>query len=217
MDFTELAKNISVIIGALALISGIRAWKREYIGKRKIELAEDTLMLFYQARDAIREIRNPFGRIGEGSSRQKGDNEPDSKAELLNRAYVVYERYQKKEEIFNKLQSTRYRFMARFGRDNEAPFVEINKILNDIFLSAQMLGTHYWQRQGRVKMEGDEFKKHLDEMNEHEATFWFQGEKLDKIGPRVEEVIEQIEDITKSTLVEKDFWFKELLKKGTGP
>ena len=77
MDLTELTKNISVIIGALALISGIRAWKREYIGKRKIELAEDTLMLFYQARDAIREIRNPFGRIGEGSSRQKGDNETD--------------------------------------------------------------------------------------------------------------------------------------------
>jgi len=214
MDLTELAKNISVIIGALALISGIMAWKREYIGKRKIELAEDTLMLFYQARDAIREIRNPFGRIGEGSSRQKGDNETDSETELLNRAYVVYERYQKKEKIFNKLQSTRYRFMARFGKKNEAPFIELNNILNDIFLSAQMLGTHYWQRQGRVKMEGEEFKKHLDEMHEHEATFWFQGEKRDKKGPRVEKVIEQIEDITKSTLVEKDVWFKELLKKG---
>ena len=106
MELSELAKNISVIIGALALISGIRAWKREYIGKRKIELAEDTLMLFYQARDAIREIRNPFGRIGEGSSRQKADNETASETELLNRAYVVYERYQKQEDIFNKLQST---------------------------------------------------------------------------------------------------------------
>ena len=51
MELSELAKNISVIIGALTLISGIRAWKREYIGKRKIELAEDTLMFFYQARD----------------------------------------------------------------------------------------------------------------------------------------------------------------------
>ena len=214
MDFSELAKNISVTIGALTLILGIRAWKREYIGKRKIELAEDTLMLFYQARDAIREIRSPFGRIGEGSSRQKGDNETDSETELLNRAYVVYERYQKKEDIFNKLQSTRYRFMARFGRKNEATFIELNNILNDIFISAQMLGTHYWQRQGRVKMEGEEFKRHLNEMHEHEATFWFQGEKRDKIGPRVEKVIEQIEEITKSILVEKDVWFKELLKKG---
>jgi hypothetical protein len=214
MELSELAKNISVIIGALALILGIRAWKREYIGKRKVELAEDTLILFYQARDAIREIRNPFGRVDEGSSRRRSENETESETELLNRAYVVFERYQKKEEIFNKLQSTRYRFMARFGRKNEAPFLELNKILNDIFLSAQMLGSHYWQRQGRVKMEGEEFKKHLEEMHEHEATFWFQGEKLDKIGPRVENIIKQIEDITEATLSEKDIWFKNLLKKG---
>jgi hypothetical protein len=83
MELAELAKNISIIIGALALISGIRAWKREYIGKRKIELAEDTLMLFYQARDAIREIRNPFGAIGEGSSRQRADNETEDETKIL--------------------------------------------------------------------------------------------------------------------------------------
>lgn len=214
MELTELAKNISVILGALALILGIRAWKREYIGKRKIELAEDTLMLFYQARDAIREIRNPFGRMGEGSSRQKSENETESETELLNRAYVVFERYQKQEETFNKLQSTRYRFMARFGRENEAPFIELNKILNDIFLAAQMLGTHYWQRQGRVRMEGDEFKKHLEEMHKYEAIFWFQGEERDEIGPRVENVIKQIENITKATLAEKDVWFKSILRRG---
>ena len=212
MEITELAKNISVILGALALISGIRAWKREYIGKRKIELAEDTLMLFYQARDAISEIRNPFGRSGEGSSRQKGDNETESETELLNRAYVVYERYQKHEELFNKLQSTRYRFMARFGRETEVPFVELNKILKDIFIAAQMLGSHYWQSQGRVRMEGDEFKKHLDEMHKYEAIFWFQGENRDEIGPRVERVIKEVEDITKSTLAEKDIWFKSIWK-----
>lgn len=99
-------------------------------------------MLFYQARDAIREIRNPFGRIGEGSSRQKADNETASETELLNQAYVVFERYQKQEDIFNKIQSIRYRFMARFGRDKEAPFLELNKILHDIFVSAQMLGAY---------------------------------------------------------------------------
>ena len=137
MELFELAKNISVIIGALTLISGIRAWKREYIGKRKIELAEDTLMLFYQARDAIRDIRNPFGRVGEGNSRQKADNETDSETKLLDRAYVIFERYQKHEDIFNNLQSTRYRFMARFGRENEAPFIELNKILNEISITKE--------------------------------------------------------------------------------
>lgn len=214
MDYSELAKNISIIISALAFVSGIRAWRREYIGKRKIELAEETLMLFYQARDAIQNIRNPFGQIGEGNTRQKGEHETKEETELLNRAYVVYERYQKHEEIFNKLQSIRYRFMARFGRENDAPFIDLNTILNEIFIAAQMLGTHYWQRQGRVKMEGEEFKKHLTEMHKHEATFWFQGEEKDEIGPRVEKVIQKIENITKSTIEEKDVWFKSVFCKG---
>jgi hypothetical protein len=104
--------------------------------------------------------------------------------------------------------------MARFGRDSEAPFIELNKILKDIFISAHMLGTYYWPRQGRVGMEGEEFKKHLDKMHKQESVFWFQGEEHDKIGPRVENVIKQIENMTKATISEKDIWFKELFKKG---
>ena len=92
----ELAKNISIILSAITILLGIRAWKREFIGKRKIELAEETLMLFYQARDAIRDIRSPFIRIGEGSTRKKLDNETSKETELMNRAYVVIERFEKK-------------------------------------------------------------------------------------------------------------------------
>ena len=63
-------------------------------------------------------------------------------------------------------------------------------------------------------MEGEEFKKHLEEMHKYEAIFWFQGEERDQIGPRVENVIKQIEDITESTLAEKDVWFKSIFGKG---
>lgn len=214
MDLTEIVKNISIILSALTLIFGIWAWKREYIGKRKIELAEDILMLFYQVRDAIREIRNPFIRIGEGNSRQKGKNETEDETERLNRAYVVFERYQKQEDVFNKLQSTRYRFMARFGSKNEEPFIELDKIIKDIFFAAQMLGTHYWQRQGQVEMTEDASTKHREEMQRCEAVIWLQSEKCDKIGPRVESVIKKIEGVTKKTLTEKNIWFTEPFKSG---
>jgi len=214
MEISELAKNLSVIIGALALISGIRAWKREYIGKRKIELAEETLMLFYQARDAIRGMRNPFGRTGEGCSRQKADNETEDETRLLNQAHVVFERYQKYEEVFNKLQSTRYRFMARFGNENEKPFVELNTVLNDIFLAAQMLGKHYWRMPRRQQIGQEKLENHLRELHKYEAIFWFKGKEHDEIGSRVDNIIKQIEEITRDTLTEKDFWFKNIFGKG---
>ena len=56
---------ISAVIYALATgfaagvaIYGIRSWRREFRGKRQIELAEDVLALFYEARDAITAIRS---------------------------------------------------------------------------------------------------------------------------------------------------------------
>lgn len=214
MEISELAKNISVILAALALISGIRAWKREFIGKRKIKLAEETLMLFYQAKDAIREIRNPFGRIDEGNTRKKADHETEEETKILNKAYVVFERYQKREEVFNKLQSIRYRFMAQFGRDTEKPFLELYGVRNNIFMAAHTLGMDYWQRQGMVDIESKVYKKQLDEMAKYEAIFWFKGEKRDEIGPRVEKIINQVENITRDALAEKDIWFKNIFKKG---
>lgn len=191
----EIAQNISVITACLAIILGVDAWKREYVGKRKIELAEDVLTLFYQARDAVGRIRSPFGRHGEGETRKTGEYENPADKQLLDRAYVVVERFEKERETFNKLEVLRYRFMARFGAESKKPFDALRSIITDIFVSANMLGTHYWQRQGRVRMTEDEFQKHLKEMNEHEAIFWEGRAENDPVKKRFDETIKGIEKI----------------------
>jgi len=45
------------------------------------------------------------------------------------------------------------------------------------------------------------------------AICWFQGEARDVIGLRVEEIIKQVEQITKDTLAEKDIWFRDIFSK----
>jgi hypothetical protein len=65
--------------------------------------------------------------------------------------------------------------MASFGSETESIFTDTTSVLNSIFVSAQMLGTHYWQRQGRVPMEAEEQRRHLDEMHRHERIFWDHG------------------------------------------
>jgi len=91
----------------------------------------------------------------------------------------------------------KYRFMATFGTQADEPFKEMDKVLNEIFISARMLGTYFWQRQGRVPMSDDEFQKHLDAMHKHEAVFWHMGEDEDTISPRMRNVVQQVENITK--------------------
>ena len=105
MSITDLLTAISVAIAAIAFVLGINAWKREFVGKRRIELAENVLALFYEAQDIIRGMRNPFSFGDEGSTRKRSELESEEESTILDSAYVVFERYQKKEKLFAELQS----------------------------------------------------------------------------------------------------------------
>ncbi|TDI82488.1 MAG: hypothetical protein E2O80_02055, partial [Betaproteobacteria bacterium] len=83
----DFVSSISVLIAALTFIAGVSAWKREFVGKRRIELAETVLALFYEAEDAIKQIRSPFSFDGEGSTRKHADNELEAESRILDQAY----------------------------------------------------------------------------------------------------------------------------------
>jgi hypothetical protein len=71
-DWTDIIQSAAVTIASVVAIYGISAWKVEFLGKRRIELAEEVLALFYQVRDAIESIRGSFGYEGEGKTRKPG-------------------------------------------------------------------------------------------------------------------------------------------------
>ena len=197
MDAVNIIESTVVILASLitsgTVIYGVNAWRREAVGKRKLELAEEVLALFYEARDAIRYIRNPFSQVGEGSTRIAAPNESPEEKQINNNANIVFERYNKRQDMFNKLYSIRYRYMAHFGKDASKPFDELNKIVNEIFISARML-SYLWKQQGSHQWKSDEeFKKHLEEMHKYEAIFWYQGEERDSVTPRVNDAISIIE------------------------
>jgi hypothetical protein len=217
-ETANILQSVSIILACWAVIAGIDAWKREFIGKRRIELAESVLAKFYEVNDAIAFIRNPWTNTAEGQSRKKADHETKDESALLDRAYIVFERYEKKKDIFNEFNILKYKAMASFGKDTGEIFDRTNKVLNSIFISAQMLGTHYWQRQGRVHMEGDEFKRHLEEMHKHEGIFWDRYKDEDEIRKELSEILLLLEKITKPCFEEPSTLYslatKKLLKRG---
>jgi hypothetical protein len=98
MDWTELIKNISIIIASWTAVYGTDQWRRECRGKRQAELAEEVLSLFYEAQDAVRHIRNPFGFGGEGASRKAGENETPEEKDAFDKAFVIFERFKTKKK-----------------------------------------------------------------------------------------------------------------------
>jgi len=198
VELATIAQAVAVVSACWAIISGVGTWKREFIGKRQIELAELLLAKFFEVRDAIAFIRNPFSSKDEGKRRERSDAEYGQDAELLDRGYIVVERYQKRETAFADFNTLKYRCMATFGAETENIFIETNKVVNSIFISARMLATHYWQRPGRVHMEADEVQKHLDEMHRHEGIFWDMGTEEDEIRKQLRDIQTALEVVTAS-------------------
>jgi hypothetical protein len=195
MEIISLAQAGAVVAACWAIISGIGAWKREFIGKRQIELAEQVLARFFEIKDLISAIRSPLSHSEEGKTRTKNEHESDVEAGILNRGYIAFERYNKHAAVFNDFNTLKYRFMASFGPESEAIFSQTQSTVNLILVSAQMLGSHYWQRQGRTAWQPGEFEIHLKEMKAHQAIFWDVGDEKDEVRKRLSAVQVQLDEI----------------------
>jgi hypothetical protein len=206
-----ISQAVGVIAACWAIISGIDAWKREYIGKKRIDVAEETLISFLELKDAISFIRNPFSNTEEGNSRKKRETETEAETELLNRGYIVFERYEKRKDVFIRFNTLKYRYMAVFGIDKASIFEETNRSLNSIFAAARMLATYYWPRQGRVHMTEEEFRKHLEEMNNQEGIFW-ETTLNDKVNQQLDCIQEQLINVLKPLLDESMKTYKLSIK-----
>jgi len=209
-NLMDILQSISVIFAAVSVMLGVSAWRREHVGKRRIELAEDVLTAFYEARDAIRRIRDPWSNKDEGKSRMRGPGEGIDESEFLDRAHIPRERYNKESDHFNRLRSMRYRMVARFSVKAEKPFDDLDKIVREIFIAAFLLGNRYWPRQGRVEMTEGEHRKHLKEMEAQELIFWAAHGDKDPIEKRLSELILEVESICRPA-VQEDAGFSRIL------
>ena len=69
MAIADAITAFSAAVADISFVFGVSASKREFVGKRRIELAETVLAKFYEAADVIREVRNPHSCSAEGKSR----------------------------------------------------------------------------------------------------------------------------------------------------
>lgn len=194
--FFDIVKSVSIIIASIVAVYGINSWRRETKWKRKYELAEEVLSLFYEVQEAISIIRSPLGYSGEGQTRKRTENEDPKDTEVLDRAYTVIERYEKNKDPFNKLRAIKFRFKAVFGKETAKPFNRIAKLTNKILTVSTFLGNRYWKDQGNRIFKEGEFEKHLKRMHEYEAIIWEGHEDgKDEIKKEVSEIIKEIEEI----------------------
>ena len=202
--------SISVIIAALSFVFGVYAWKREYVGKRRIELAQSVLAMFYEADDAIIAIRNEGGFEGEGKTRKQNEGETPQMSKILDQDYVVFERYKTREKLFAEIRSNKYQFMAVFGKEYGEPFDELNKAVKKILLAGRALRRYHLQMERGTISESAQEK--LSELTrEQESLICYAEDKDDQIVPVVNKAIEQIEKVVERETENLRGWLSKLM------
>lgn len=190
-ELAEIAQSASIILTCVIAMYSFDAWRREHVGTRRIELAEEVLALFYQARDAIESIRSPIGFGGEGQSRKPSENERAEEKQALDQAYVLIERYNKHSELFSRIYSLRYKFMALLGQEAAQPFDELHKIVNELILSSYQMARRAKQPLRRFNSEAEE-QRDWDNYLKTDQVYYAGGDD-DPIAPRVNQTIHSIE------------------------
>jgi hypothetical protein len=133
----SLLTGLATILGGIAALRGLDAWRDETVGRRKAELAEEVLAQFYRARDILTWARFPIRTDDREVAALAGESAED--VGERRRAFAPVERLAQESQIFSDLQASRYRFMAYFGEEAARPFDEIGALQTEIVNAADKL------------------------------------------------------------------------------
>lgn len=196
-EFVRIAaptlQALSIAVTAVFAIIGLNAWRRQLVGKRRIETAEETLLAAYKVRDAFTYFRSP-GRpfAGEGSTRPgRGENESEGLASIKDSYFVPIERLQDARivEAFAQLSKAALLSETYFGTATAKPFQDILQARNRVVVAAQML----------LRTAGDESVN--PKLRERwEAEIWAGKPEEDEIAATVEKSIYEIEAMCRPLL-----------------
>lgn len=198
MDWIETTANvvqaIAVTAAGVAAVWGLTTWRRELTARRRAELAEQTLAMFYEARDIIASARFPGGYGGEGSSREKGTNETEDETRAKNAFYIPVERLSQKSEFWGRFEAARYSFMAVFGGDAAKPFDAVRQVRNRVMLSARWLIRTY----GQVNEDRPERQQQREKWEGH---IWGDGpDEEDELAKQVDDAVSAIEAVCRPAI-----------------
>ena len=122
----------------VTLFLGLVGWRFQLIGKRRTELAEEALLTFAQAVDAVKAIRSPATWSHEQEAvRKESGGAADEK--LPGEVYrVTLWRIGENREKFAALRKVQLLCRYHFGDDAARPFDELHGQVHHIALSANM-------------------------------------------------------------------------------
>lgn len=172
-------------------IIGLRAWRRQVIGKRKIEVAEETLVLAHKIRNAIAFVRLPVHGPEEGGSRPRQPQDGSFK-KIQDSYSVAIERLRAYDEDFAKLEKQRLLCETYFGPQAGKPLETLSDVRRRILIAARGLLSLPLDRQLN--------EQEMASVARWEAGIQDFGDADDPLTPSIDDAIRRVEEICRPFL-----------------
>lgn len=186
----SIIQAVSVVFAAVVAIRGINAWKEEFRGKRRIELAENALELCYRVQAAITAIRCLGGVIASESIAAEAEKtEPAPERKPSEELTETHRRIEERQEVIEKLYAMRYRVKVGLGRKAAGVIEELRNVVIEIRSAANGI-----MRIGPVACTKKRSAATEEGLRKHEEVIW-ESPPGDAVAKRVDTAVKSMEDI----------------------
>lgn len=130
-----------IVLALLTWVFGMWAWRYQLRAKRRTELAEEALLAFAHAVDALSSIRAPMSFAGEHMALRKELGEPEDK-KLPGEDYrIILWRLDKRNDRFAELRRVQLLCRYHFGEDAHEAFEQLHCARHRVWVAAHMGAT----------------------------------------------------------------------------
>ncbi|MCA3278182.1 MAG: hypothetical protein ING10_02815 [Roseomonas sp.] len=129
---------LSKLLPLLGFLAGLFLWRVQLIGKRRTEIAEEALLIFDRAVEALNYVRIPGSISGELLAMRK-EIDCSQDGEIPGEKYrITLWRLQQKNDRFADLRRVQLLCRYHFGEDAYAAFESILSVKKDVWVAANM-------------------------------------------------------------------------------
>jgi hypothetical protein len=204
-QIAPLIQAAAVLVTSSVAVCSLTAWRRQIIGKRKTELAEQVLFNFYAARDALIEARSPGFLSSEGKTRKLAETESDQVQLMRNTYFIPIERLTREKVLFANLHVQWYVFSFYFGASRTTPFEAMLNAHNSIIRTANRL-IDISQYDGASQQVADCRDSLLSELG------WGKRERPDETDRAIDVAVSEIEALCTPILRGRNSWVHRLIR-----
>lgn len=179
-----IVQAISIAITAFFAVRSLRAWRIQLVGKRKFEVAEETILAANKAFESLQWIRNGAVFSNEAKDRPKEGPELDNDARLRDTYWVPLKRIHDSADQWAELGKVRLLCKIHLGSEAADAAEELFKVRREVTVASRMLvdgvGHH------------DQDKEFYEEMRK---KIWSVEDEADKLLIRSKKALKKLDEI----------------------